>query len=55
MEHYKSEQKLWKILEEEPFFGNFADRQPAILSKKCTPLLISVNWFMYILGAPPSK
>ena len=52
MEHYKCEQKLWKIL---AFFGKFADRQPAILSKKCTPLLISFNWFMYILGAPPSK
>ena len=36
------------------FFGKVADPQPAILSKKCTPLQI-FNWFVYILGAPPSK
>ena len=36
------------------FFGKAADPQPAILSKKCTPLQI-FNWFVYILGAPPSK
>ena len=37
------------------FFGNVVDPQPAILSKKCTLLQISFNWFMYISGAPPSK
>ena len=30
------------------FFGKVADPQPAILSKKCSPLQISFNWFVYI-------
>ena len=37
------------------FFCNVADLQHAILSKKCTPLQISFNLCVYILGAPPSK
>ena len=37
------------------FFGKVTDPQPAILLKKCTPLQISFNWFVYILGVPPSK
>ena len=37
------------------FFGKVADPQLAIMSKKCTPLQISFNWFVYILGVPPSK
>ena len=37
------------------FFDKVAKPQPAILSKKCTPLQISFNLFVYILGAPPSK
>ena len=39
------------------FFGKVADPnlQFCILSKECTPLQISCNWFVYILGAPPSK
>ena len=37
------------------FFGKVTDPQPAILLKKCTPLQISSNWFVYILGVPPSK
>ena len=36
-------------------FGKSADPQPAILSKKCTPMQISFNLFVCILGAPPSK
>ena len=51
--------QIWaKILENTyrvAFFGKVAHPQPAILSKKCTPLQISFNWFVYILGAPPSK
>ena len=35
------------------FFGKVTE--PAILLKKCTPLQISSNWFVYILGVPPSK
>ena len=37
------------------FFGKVTDPQPAILWNKWTPLQISFNRFMYILGAPPSK
>ena len=37
------------------FFGKVTDRQLAIMSKKCTPLQISFNCFVYILGVPPSK
>ena len=37
------------------FFGKVAGPQPAILSKKCTPLQIPFNLFEHILGAPPSK
>ena len=37
------------------FFGKVGDRQPAVLSKKCTLLKILFNLFVYILGAPPSK
>ena len=36
-------------------FGKAADPQPAILSKKCTPIQTPFNLFVYILGAPPSK
>ena len=32
------------------FFGKVSELQPAILSKKCTPLQISCKWF-----APPTK
>ena len=39
----------------EAFFGKVADPQPAILPKKFTPLQISFNCFVHILGAPPSK
>ena len=37
------------------FCGKVPDTQPAILSKKCTPLQISFNWSLGISGAPPSK
>ena len=37
------------------FCGKVPDPQPAILSKKCTPLQMSFNWFVGISGAPPSK
>ena len=38
-------------------FGKVADPnlQFCIFSKECTPLQTSFNWFVYILGAPPSK
>ena len=36
------------------FFGKGIDHQAAILSKKCAPLQIYFNWFVCILGAPPS-
>ena len=40
LKKYKPEQILWKILVE-VFFGKIADPQPAILSKKLTPLQMS--------------
>ena len=36
------------------FFGKVVDHQAAILSKEYTPLQISFNWFVCILGTPPS-
>ena len=37
------------------FSCKVADLQLAILSQKCNPLQIPFNWFVYILGALPSK
>ena len=39
----------------ERVFGKIAGPQPVTLSKKGTPLQVSFNWFVYILGAPPSR
>ena len=47
--------KIPKMSGKERVFGKIAGPQPVTLSKKGTPLQVSFNWFVFILGASPSR